>query len=250
MDRPEIIISKQDALTLLEIIQDCLSCESPTDACNIMNKTRSLIDFDKAVYGLAKLDNNGNIMNFNTLNFSYPLEWLTIYRKNMFHKKDPIALENFSNFKLQYWADTYKKYEIDKEFYNTSQDFKLINGYATGITNQFRTEGCLLSFAGDLKDHPRHVYILNNLSPHLHSAFKRALFIEDKHKSLLRISIREKEVLCWVSQGKTTWDISQILEISERTVKFHVNNIMIKLDAVSRPQAVAIALTKGMIELG
>jgi DNA-binding CsgD family transcriptional regulator len=40
-----------------------------------------------------------------------------------------------------------------------------------------------------------------------------------------------------------------ILGISERTVKFHVANFLQKLDAVTRPQAVAIALEQGLVEI-
>jgi DNA-binding CsgD family transcriptional regulator len=42
---------------------------------------------------------------------------------------------------------------------------------------------------------------------------------------------------------------SFVLRISERTVKYHVDSVMKKLDAVNRTQAVAIALQQGLIEL-
>jgi PAS domain S-box-containing protein len=63
------------------------------------------------------------------------------------------------------------------------------------------------------------------------------------------LSPREKETLGWIMQGKSTWDISTILKISERTVKFHVDNILKKLSAVNRTQAVAIALREKLIEI-
>lgn len=40
-----------------------------------------------------------------------------------------------------------------------------------------------------------------------------------------------------------------ILGISERTVKFHVGNIMQKLDATTRAHAVAIALEQGLVDI-
>lgn len=242
------IISQRDALTLLEIINECISCENTVDAINIMNKTNTLINFNNAIYGLARLNSNGTINNYDTINFSYPSEWLVLYQTKRFHEKDPIAKENFSNFRLQYWADTYKKHQIDKEFICKSEDFNLTNGYASGTINHSRTEGGLLSMAGEMQRHPRNDYILNNVSPHLHVAFSNVLHKQNKHKTLLQISIREKEVLNWVKNGKSTWDISMILNISERTVKYHMNNIMTKLDAVSRSHAVAIALAKGLID--
>ncbi|MGO9499757.1 MAG: helix-turn-helix domain-containing protein [Solirubrobacteraceae bacterium] len=62
------------------------------------------------------------------------------------------------------------------------------------------------------------------------------------------ISSREKEVLGWLKQGKSSWEISVILNISERTVNFHIYNIMQKLEAVNRPHAVAVAASLGLIE--
>jgi DNA-binding CsgD family transcriptional regulator len=51
------------------------------------------------------------------------------------------------------------------------------------------------------------------------------------------LSPREREVLKWLRVGKTSWDISVILRISERTVNYHVGNIMKKLDVTNRLQA-------------
>lgn len=51
-----------------------------------------------------------------------------------------------------------------------------------------------------------------------------------------------------MAAGKTNWEISHILKISERTVKFHLQNIMGKLHATTRSQAVAYALNLGVLE--
>lgn len=248
MHNEEKLVSQRDALTLLEIIHDCLSCVTTSDASNVMRRVSTLIDFNHAIYALAQLDKQGAITQYEMINFSYPLEWLSLYQTKNFHLRDPIAMENLSNYNLQYWADTYEKYPVDKEFKDTSCDFNLFNGYAAGTTNQVRTEGCLLSMAGDMAKHPRHDYILNNLLPHLHVAFSNILQNNKKQKVSSQISRREKEVLDWIQYGKSTWDISVILKISERTVKYHANNIMTKLNAVNRSHAVAIAIRSGLID--
>ena len=64
----------------------------------------------------------------------------------------------------------------------------------------------------------------------------------------ISISVREKEVLQWVELGKSTLEISLILGISPRTVNSYIYNIMEKLEAVNRPQMVAIALRKGLLQ--
>lgn len=62
-----------------------------------------------------------------------------------------------------------------------------------------------------------------------------------------RITQREIECLQWASIGKTAWEISMILGISERTVGFHLSNAATKLQANNRTHAVSIALKKGLI---
>ena len=59
---------------------------------------------------------------------------------------------------------------------------------------------------------------------------------------------REREVLTWVAQGKSAWEIGEILNIGKRTVDEHVQTAARKLDAANRVQAVAIALRERLIE--
>jgi two-component system, NarL family, response regulator len=63
------------------------------------------------------------------------------------------------------------------------------------------------------------------------------------------LSARELEVLQLLGKGKSNRDISSELAISEPTVKGHVTNILTKLGAVDRTQAVIIALKRGLIYL-
>jgi LuxR family transcriptional regulator, quorum-sensing system regulator CviR len=56
-------------------------------------------------------------------------------------------------------------------------------------------------------------------------------------------------VLNRFKEGKTTWEMSMILQRNERVVRFHIRNILEKLDAVNRTHAVAIAIGKKIIEL-
>jgi DNA-binding CsgD family transcriptional regulator len=61
------------------------------------------------------------------------------------------------------------------------------------------------------------------------------------------LSTRELEVLRWVRDGKSSWDIGAILGISEETVSLHAKNINKKLGVRSRMQAVLLAARSGWI---
>ncbi|MEH1854922.1 MAG: response regulator transcription factor [Nostoc sp.] len=63
------------------------------------------------------------------------------------------------------------------------------------------------------------------------------------------LSARELEVLQLVGQGMNNQEISTALNISESTVKTHINRILSKLDVKDRTQAAIIALKRGIASL-
>jgi two-component system, NarL family, response regulator LiaR len=58
---------------------------------------------------------------------------------------------------------------------------------------------------------------------------------------------RELEMLRMMVEGMSNPDIAQKLFLSRSTVKFHVSNILMKLGATSRTEAVSIALRSGLV---
>jgi DNA-binding CsgD family transcriptional regulator len=61
------------------------------------------------------------------------------------------------------------------------------------------------------------------------------------------LSEREKSCLSWTALGKSSWEIGQILSISENAVVFHIKNAMRKLGASSRTLAAFKAVELGLI---
>lgn len=58
----------------------------------------------------------------------------------------------------------------------------------------------------------------------------------------VKLSEREKEVLTWSGDGKTGWEISQILNLSQSTINFHMRNAMLKLNAPNKTSAIVKAI--------
>lgn len=58
---------------------------------------------------------------------------------------------------------------------------------------------------------------------------------------------RELECLRWTMDGKTAWEVGELLGITERTAVLHLNNGMHKLDCTNKHQAVLKALRLGLI---
>jgi DNA-binding CsgD family transcriptional regulator len=83
------------------------------------------------------------------------------------------------------------------------------------------------------------------LHPHLLNPLRR--LSETRVKKSL--SARECEVLYWSAMGKTSWAIAKILNVSERTINFHIANSIDKLNAANRSHAVVKAVQIGVIHV-
>jgi two-component system NarL family response regulator len=62
------------------------------------------------------------------------------------------------------------------------------------------------------------------------------------------LTSRESEVLQLLVAGRSNKDIATALSIQESTIKCHVTAILTKLDALSRTEAIAIAIQRGLIK--
>lgn len=65
----------------------------------------------------------------------------------------------------------------------------------------------------------------------------------------VQLTKRERTVLRLVARGGTNREIADQLFVSVSTVSFHVHNILSKLDAKTRTEAVATALREGLVDL-
>jgi len=76
---------------------------------------------------------------------------------------------------------------------------------------------------------------------------KLSLPYEHQPKSMINLSQREQEVIQLLARGMRDREIAQKLFISDRTVKFHVNNALAKLSARTRIQAIHQAYSQGYL---
>jgi len=109
--------------------------------------------------------------------------------------------------------------------------------------------GCryvVVALAGGGRQQPE----FSQLSAIATCAMSRALQLmapQDETASRARLTERETECLRWAALGKSEWEISRILGISEHTVERHLLNAKSRLGAVNRVQAVAEAIRLGLI---
>ena len=243
-------LSKRDLLFLLELINRSTTTHTDEEMRNLLLCTKHLIPAEDIVAGLACMNIQSQVIEVKKIaNVSYSPDWLALYMDRKYYLIDPVLKTHYKHFGTQIWSETYKKHSSpsEKDFIKHSQNYGLINGVSIGAPSSL-TAGSLFSFAGrHIPAHERHLIVLECLIPHLHAALLN--LVSQPTSTDISLTSREKEVLQWTIKGKTNWEISQLLQISERTVMFHVFNAMGKLKARSRTQAVATALRLGFLDL-
>lgn len=65
----------------------------------------------------------------------------------------------------------------------------------------------------------------------------------------IALTQRETDCLFWTANGKTSWEISVILGVSESTATFHLRNAGNKLQSSNRAHSVAKAIHLGLVKL-
>lgn len=72
--------------------------------------------------------------------------------------------------------------------------------------------------------------------------------LTDLGGSYARLTPREAEVLQWLARGKSRKEISVLLQVSEATVRTHLEHIYTKLGAANRVEATNIAVWQQLVQ--
>jgi DNA-binding CsgD family transcriptional regulator len=181
------------------------------------------------------------------INHSYPDEWIDIYERLGLGNLDPVFQSHLRRSGQQVWSETYARRPPCRKFMGMAADFGLVDGLTNGLVDPSSSRSSLASFAGKRPFLRRQQLLAEILMAPLHMAVMRLVSGCGLPPSS-RLSERELEILRWAAKGKTSWEISRIHAVSERTVKFHLGNIFRKLGVTNRAQAIGAALRAGILD--
>jgi DNA-binding NarL/FixJ family response regulator len=88
------------------------------------------------------------------------------------------------------------------------------------------------------------------LDPAIARDLTSSLRAESHDEPAAELTARELEVLRLLGAGKSNKEIAVELQISERTARTHVSNILSKLDLTSRTRAALWAVRQGLVKVG
>jgi LuxR family transcriptional regulator, quorum-sensing system regulator SolR len=181
---------------------------------------------------------------------TYPEGWMARYQEMSYLDIDSTVRDGARTTNMIVWPDADSADE--PRLWNDARDHGLAVGVAQSSWAARGVFGLLTIARHADRLTPAEINMLtlqtNWLANLSHSLMSRFLVPKLAPEANVTLTQREREVLCWTGEGKTACEIGQILSISERTVNFHVNNILDKLAATNKVQAVVKAIAMGLIE--
>jgi LuxR family quorum sensing-dependent transcriptional regulator len=180
----------------------------------------------------------------------WPEEWLERYVARNYVDHDPIV-SHMKQLQAPFqWREVSKGVRMDKssdEVMGDAVEFKLRDGLAFPLVT-LDGQIVMVSLGGEVIELSGAEFGLVSLVSTY--AVGRAMQLHTMAASTIdhiELTPRERECLQWAAVGKSEWEISQILGISEHTSEKHLLNAKSKLGAVNRVQAVAEAIRRGYI---
>jgi LuxR family transcriptional regulator, quorum-sensing system regulator BjaR1 len=215
---------------------------SATSASVISQFEKMIGDLGFHAYIMAGIPEPGQTLAQVTVANGWPAEWFELYNRENLSAVDPVPRHCFNTLNPFEWKDVPYDRERNVAAHNVmmrARDFRFHEGFCIPIHYDDATGA--VSMAGE--------------RPYLDAETKSAVhlmgvFAHGRLRALARqapppgrrLTETEAEVLRWAARGKTAWETSLILGISERNVRWHLEEAQRKLMAPNKTATVARAL--------
>jgi len=247
----------------MDVLEKFLAANSKSEIFALLTEQCGRLGFDYCVYSplvggrnAEKVFKDGaqplagdSLVEQNTF-VDCPAPWLQRYQEAGHAIKDPV-MKHVSRSTLPVFWDDANRTEPGNIVFGEAREHGLAHGITVSVSVPGGERSLLsLSASGRARDADAHRLTVAGLAQlTIHYVHESVRVVENKlyEGSLPTLTTREKDCLQWAAIGKTSWEMAQILHISERTAVFHVTNAARKLGAVNRRQAVVRALNLRLI---
>jgi len=246
-------LSRQELLDLCELVSELSKVEADPHLTESMARLQPLLEFESAVVGSGPMSGAQIAKVSHLLSVNFSMEAIESYVGGGLFAQDPLVSLHVCQPEARSWQFDDIRNLDGQAGCAAFSAFRQCGARSLTMGWRWADRGpraAYLCFSGtEVGTHPRHSALAEFVRPHIGMAVERLARGQESCGASDVLTARELEILAWIKDGKTSWEISVILSISERTVKFHVKNLLRKLDASTRAHAVAIGLTRGLIEL-
>nr|WP_244436991.1 LuxR family transcriptional regulator [Bradyrhizobium japonicum] len=224
-----------------------VTAKEPADFSRTMAVTAESLELSCFAYLALPRANDGRPQLIST----YPTDWTSHYLENRYQRFDPVVQEALGSAEPFQWGLglAEKSYSsLQRQMLDEASHFGIRFGFTIPI-HDGRGPIAALTFASDQRNIKfencitRQSRVLQLMTLYFHAHVRRASKSEQETAGIV-LSPRELECLDWASQGKSAWEIGQIIGISKHTVTSYLQSAKEKLGVRTIVQAALLLRTK------
>ena len=229
-------------------IERCGVHSTPKDLLDDLSETVKAFGFEHLILSGVPLGGQ-KLAPMVELN-GWPAGWFERYIDQEHAAVDGVCIWSAKSRHPFFWSDVPERWsgtDGSKRVANEATEFGIRSGFAVPMLSLEHWQS-VLSFASPLK----HCDISRGQQAQLITmAIFAGMSIQalgvDPATDEALLSDRQKEVLLWAAGGKTAWETSVILQISEETVWFHQKAARRALGVATTTQAIVEAIRRRLI---
>jgi len=182
----------------------------------------------------------------------WPEKWITHYLQSDFIHVDPVIRKVRRSTMPFLWSEAhYSQADVAAaRVMHEAREFGLSEGFAVPIISVDGAQAIVTFGAPHFHIPERHRRALHVVAIFAHSQIRDTRNAGNGSRSNPRkvhLSGREIECLRWAAAGKTAWETSEILHLSEQTIVQYMKSAMRKLGAQNKGHAIAEAMRAALI---
>jgi len=235
----------------LKLLESLLNCGTVEELHVRTSAITKQLGFEHFLYGVRV--NVSLTRPYHFIFSGYPKEWWEHYSASDYMNVDPAVRHCATRVIPVVWDKNLFSGRQAARIRGEAKEFGLVTGASYPVHGK-QGEVAMLSLTTSRKSREADRDVLAAMGKaqlfccYLHEAVQR-IVLSAGPLPLRKVNLteREKECLLWASEGKTGGEVADILNISERTVIFHLQNASRKLGVSTRQHAVSRALSMGLI---
>jgi LuxR family transcriptional regulator, activator of conjugal transfer of Ti plasmids len=220
-------------------------CEGEEEAQEVTGALVRALGFAYFSYGVPNLagdwvrpDDKGMLLT------TYPAGWQSLYRRRSYHAEDAVILHGREALRPFIWGDAAHLRSLKpsaRRLFLEARQHGIGSGIAIPVHGPHNMNG-LFSVSGPEAERPGADVGepgFRTLLAAAHIVHARVLQwrAREPRRSTIKLSEHERLCLHWTTQGKTAWEVAQIIGRSKATVDFHLRRASAKLDAANKVHA-------------
>ena len=227
---------------LQEVVDQLLREKTPRSLLDSMQKV--LREVGVEYFALMRFAHTGEPLDKWVIGYRAPPKWIEAYQHRDDPNADPVVKHSRETVEPFFWSDV-----IDDERARKARDMQVAEFLVVPVPGPYGCVGTMW-MGGGREKLLKYKLVIQAIGLSCYYHLQRHCD-EEPNPPMTTTSLkkRERDVLDMVADGLSAQEIAEEINLSTRTVEWHMHQAMRKLGAKNRVQALVLAIRNGLISI-